>query len=279
MSTDREVRTLPVADAGLELRTEEGRNLPTIYGYTAVFNVLSHDLGGFRERIQPSAFQRTLSEGHGPVKAFHNHNADIVLGNTAAGTLELHTDDHGLAHRISPPDNEWGRPVVDAIERGDVDGMSFTFKPAGAKGAAFSRSDSGPIRDLFEVRLFEVSTVSGFAAYPQATVGVRALARHLGVKEDDLLELLNTDSKELDQRGLELLEQMNERLAAVEASVSAQNDAMAVQQLLQRRAAKAAELGLPLPTPPEPAARTPEGAPPAPATTENTNQSPGNGEQ
>jgi HK97 family phage prohead protease len=185
--TEREIRTITTEVAGLELRSEDGRNLPNIYGYSAVFNVLSDNLGGFRERLAPTAFDRTLEERPDAIKAFHNHNQDIVIGSTRKGTLELSTDERGLSHRISPPDNEWGRPVVDAIERGDVEGMSFGFALGHPGAETWGEGEDGlSVRDVSEVKLFEISTVSGWPAYPQTSVGVRALADALGVEESTL---------------------------------------------------------------------------------------------
>lgn len=211
--TERELRFTPV---DLELRAEKGRNLPSIYGYSAVFNSLSDDLGGFRERIEPGAFTRTLGERSDAIKAFHNHNTDIVIGSTRKRTLELHEDDHGLAHRIQPPDNAWGRPVVDAIERGDVEGMSFGFSIASSlpetdpnNQAVYWEEDGGThIRNLREVRLYEVSTVSGWPAYPATTVGVRALADAIKVEDVALRDALNVLLRE----GGELTQEQHEML-------------------------------------------------------------------
>lgn len=206
---DREVRTISVETASLELRSEEGRDLPTIYGYSAVFNVLSDDLGGFRERLAPTVFDRTLSERGDSIKAFHNHDTNIVIGSTRKGTLELHTDDVGLAHRIVPPNNEWGRPVVDAIERGDIEGMSFGFALGRPDAETWSEAEDGShIRDVDEAKLYEVSTVSGWPAYPQTSVGVRALADSLGVEEsvmDSALRALVSPDGELTDEQHEML--------------------------------------------------------------------------
>ena len=206
---DREYRTLSVETAKLELRAAEGDKLPVIEGYAAVFDALSDDLGGFYERIHAGAFTRTLGERPDAIKAFHNHDQNIVLGSTRKGTLVLEQDNYGLRSLIAPPDNEWGRPVVDAIERGDIEGMSFGFAvPPDGESWEDEAEDGHGIRDVTEIKLFEVSTVSGWPAYPQTSVGVRALADQLGV-EDTTLEAafraLLDPKGELDEEQHELL--------------------------------------------------------------------------
>jgi len=236
MST-REVRFSPETP---ELRSEAGHNLPTIYGYSAVFGVLSDDLGGFRERFAATSFDRTLSERGDSIKAFHNHNSDVVIGSTRKGTLELSADDHGLAHRIVPPDNEWGRPVVDAIERGDVEGMSVGFSLGNPDAATWSEGDDGQIRDVSEVKLFEISTVSSWPAYPQTSVGVRALADAVQVEDTVMrsaLAALTADSPELTGEQHDLLQR------AINACVPTPYVNPQTVEMLARRAALAHRLG------------------------------------
>ncbi len=192
----RELHSIRTDAAKLSLRASTERKLPDIIGYSAVFNVLSEDLGGFSERILPGAFDTTLEERGDSIKAFHNHNSDIVIGSTRKGTLELATDDHGLAHVIQPPDNEWGRPVVAAIERGDIEGMSFGFSLPHPDAATWSEIDGEPVRDVRALKLFEVSTVSSWPAYPQTSVGVRALAKALQMDADELESKLASDDPE-----------------------------------------------------------------------------------
>lgn len=176
----REVRvavdTWPLAD--MEIRAE-GDGL-SFRGYAAVFDSWSEDLGGFREKIRPGAFKKSLREKRA-IKMFLNHNSDIVLGSTRAGTLTLVEDDKGLLGEAKLPDNEWGRPLRDAVMRGDVDSMSFGFQ-----AVKDSWSEDGAERELIEARLYEVSPVTGWPAYTATSATVRVLAEGIGEDPDEL---------------------------------------------------------------------------------------------
>ena len=80
--------------------------------------------GAWVEEVAPGAYAKTLSEHD--IRALWNHDTNIVLGRNKAGTLKLWEDGHGLQTEITPPDNEWGRPVLDAVKRGAFD---FCEKP------------------------------------------------------------------------------------------------------------------------------------------------------
>lgn len=138
-------------------QTHEGR----LTGYAAVFNVLSAELGRFRERIAPGAFKRSLAGGD--IRAFWNHDTAQVLGRTAAGTLRLEEDDTGLRFSIDLPDTQIGRDALVSVKRGDVSGMSFGFSVP-EKGDRWENSGGNLVRTLLDVDLFEVSVVA-FPAY------------------------------------------------------------------------------------------------------------------
>ena len=140
-------------------------------GYAAVFDQLSEDLGGFRERIRRGAFAKSLEEGGMDIRALWNHDPLYVLGRRGTETLEVGEDERGLAVAIRPPDTTWARDAVESIRRGDVDQMSFAFQVVRED---WQMLPLGPVRELIEVRLYEVSPVT-FPAYPQTEIGVRAL--------------------------------------------------------------------------------------------------------
>src|SRR5687767_38420 len=106
-----------------EVRKAGGK--PTIAGYAALFDVEANLLF-FREKIAPGAFRRAIRERH-DVRGLLNHNPDLVLGRTTAGTLRLVEDRKGLHYEIDPPDTTVGHDVTESIRRGDISQSSFAF--------------------------------------------------------------------------------------------------------------------------------------------------------
>lgn len=154
----------------LEIRADdEGKK--TLSGYAAVFNSLSENLGGFREQIAPGAFASSIREGS-DIKAFWNHNSDIVLGRTTSGTLRLKEDETGLAIEIDPPAS--AASFVESVQRGDVSQMSFGFSVLPDGDRVEMDEDGMMIRTLTNVRLFEVSPVA-MPAYPATSINSRTI--------------------------------------------------------------------------------------------------------
>lgn len=155
----------------VEYRQAEGEAPdPVIRGHAAVFDKLSENLGGFREKIQPGAFDRVLDND---VRALFNHDPNQILGRTSAGTLRVGVDADGLTYEIDPPDTQLGRDLLVSIERGDIRESSFGFIVGDDD---WEEDEEGRvIRTVTEIReLFDVSPVS-FPAYPDADVGLREL--------------------------------------------------------------------------------------------------------
>ena len=126
------------------------------------------NIGPFKERIAPGAFERTLSSDS-EIMAFADHDASRVLGRRSSGTLRLQDTDDGLQFEIDVPDTSAGRDVLALAERGDLGGMSFGFlvREGGEKR-------DGDIRVLTDIDLREVSVVSAWPAYEGTTVSARS---------------------------------------------------------------------------------------------------------
>ena len=178
------VETRRVCVNDFELREAGDGAGMTFVGYGAVFNSDSQPLP-FIERIQPGAFSRSL-RSRNEIKMFVNHDTTQVLASKRAGTLRLSEDSHGLRVEADLPDTTAGRDMAYLIKRGDVADMSFGFSvPSGGD----SWSADGQTRELREVRLHEVSVVTGFPAYEATTASVRSLdtlAEATGIESDKL---------------------------------------------------------------------------------------------
>lgn len=151
-----------------ELRAEA---LPRrLMGYAAVFESPSNDLGGFREVIAPGAFRRALASG-ADVRALWNHEGMYVLGRSTAGTLRLSETERGLWMEVDLPATQYADDLLALVQRGDVTQMSFAFR---AVRDEWTRQDSGPLRRLLDVDLYDVSPVT-FPAYEATSVTARAM--------------------------------------------------------------------------------------------------------
>lgn len=126
------------------------------------------------ERIMPTAFDRALAEAQ-DVRGLFNHNPDLILGRTAAGTMRLKKTAAGLDYEIDPPDTAAGRDVAVSLERGDVTGSSFAFVPRRVSWVE-ETDGAGNRREICQVEdvdLYDVGPVT-FPAYAATSAGVRS---------------------------------------------------------------------------------------------------------
>jgi len=156
-----EIRTLPI-----ELRTEDDSQ--KIVGYAAVYDQLSEDLGGFKEKIRKGAFANSIKKDD--IKLLFNHDPNYVLGRNKNGTLKLEEDEHGLKIEATPPETSFAKDLINLMERGDVDQMSFGFIVNEDEWDTADKEN--PIRTLIDVELFDTSIVV-YPAYKQTSVNVR----------------------------------------------------------------------------------------------------------
>jgi HK97 family phage prohead protease len=189
--TERRIYTIP----GMEVRQADGQ--PTrLVGYAAVFGELSENLGGFREKIAPGAFAKSLG---GDVRALFNHDPNLILGRTKAKTLSLREDQRGLLVEITPPDTQAARDVIESMKRGDVDQMSFGFR---TKKDDWEENDKGElIRTLIEVDIFDVSPVV-FPAYPTTEIAVRSMDAWKAARAPATVPDYSNERRKLDLLGL-----------------------------------------------------------------------------
>lgn len=161
---------------GQEFRTEETDNgKKTIEGHPAVYN-RSTDMGWFTEIIEPGAFDNTDMTD---VPLLVNHDMRRIplarsRRNNGNSTMTLTTDATGLQMRaeVDTEGNQEARQLYSAVQRGDMDGMSFSFN---VRSQEWTDLDSDhPTRHIKEVaKLFEVSAVN-WPAYKDTDIQARA---------------------------------------------------------------------------------------------------------
>lgn len=165
---EREQRQLRTVATRFETR-EEGDGAPHITGYFAVFGSNYEIAPQMSESIAPGAFSDSLG---GDVRALTNHDSTLVLGRTAAGTLTLREDEHGLWGDITVNPNDGDAMNTYArVARGDVSQCSIGFEIL--REDAETSPDGSVHWTIREVNLYEVS-VCTFPAYEQTNVQARS---------------------------------------------------------------------------------------------------------
>lgn len=142
---------------------------PILEGYFVRYDDVYQITEGATESIAPGAFTESI---HGDVRALYNHNQDIVLGRTSAGTLRLEDRELGLwgSIKINPKDTQ-AMDAYERIVRGDVSGCSFGFNIE--KESTEIRDDGSVHWTIEKVNpLFEISAVT-FPAYEKTSISAR----------------------------------------------------------------------------------------------------------
>lgn len=196
---------------GLELREADTTKFPgsigVLEGYAAKFNTTSKVMRGknneaFVETIASGAFKRSLTvmDDQHDVRAFAHHDKTQILARRSAGTLEITEDAVGLKVRMHLVDTTTGRDTLANVKAGNLDSMSFGFKPV--KTSLSKRSaDNLTVRELKDVDLAEVSVVT-WAAYADTELSAREF--DLRTVENTLsnLEVLKLRQSQLELRGV-----------------------------------------------------------------------------
>lgn len=156
-----------------------------VEGHAAVFNQLSVDFGGWRERIMPGSFKRAIAEKQ-DVCALINHDPNLVLGRTRSGTLSLSEDKDGLAFDCNMPNTSYANDLAAVMDRGDMDQCSFGFVATKTTWSEEPDPEDEKrqiiVRQIEDCDLFDVSVVT-YPAYPQTDASTRAELRNAALAE------------------------------------------------------------------------------------------------
>ena len=196
---NKEVRTFNVEN--LELRVDIDNK--TVVGYGAVFGSLSNDLGGFREVIDPKAFEGRLEDD---VRFLINHDG-LPLARTTNKTLRLSIDEKGLRYEATMPDTTLSNDLMELLKNGTVSQSSFAFI---VEDDSWEVKDGVNIRTINKVsRLFDVSAVT-YPAYEEASssVALRSLEEW---KEEESNKKLKDNLEKEKKENLKEMQDLHKR--------------------------------------------------------------------
>lgn len=192
---------------------EEGHTVEGVI----LYNTDSQDLGGFIERIAPSAFKKTLND-RADVMLLWQHDNTKVLGRIKNNSLVLENREDGLHFKAELPDTAEANDIWKLVHDGYVDEVSFGFI---AIHETNEHRDHMRYRTITEARLLEISLVS-CAAYPSNTVDARALedeAEETKTEATEVDKAENIDVTEVDEKPVEtVVEESKESSVEVDAT-------------------------------------------------------------
>jgi len=187
---DAEVRKSSVVKEQREFRMESAeQNGNTIRGYAAVYNSDSEWMGGFYEQIATGAFDSVMDND---VRAYFNHDENLLLGRVSSGTLRISTDKRGLFYEVDLPNTTYANDLAELMKRGDVNQSSFAFL---IEKDRWEQRDGVTYRIIEKVsRLLDVSPVSQ-PAYPDATSELKRDLETETKEEAKAASVENTESE------------------------------------------------------------------------------------
>lgn len=168
---EKEIRSLDPTNA--EVRASRRGRM--IEGYAIVFNKESKDLGGFIERIEPTAVDGVVESSDVLALLNHDINRGVLARSTnGEGTLELSADNFGVKYKFEAPDTVLGDEVLSGVRRGDIRTSSFAFSVS-EEGQKWEKRGDNYLRTITKFdKIYDVSPVYR-EAYADTTVAVRSL--------------------------------------------------------------------------------------------------------
>ena len=169
------------------------------------------DLGWYDEIIENGALHDTDLRD---VRFLVNHNTDMIplarsRNNNANSNMQMSVDDEGMLIRVDldVENNSEAKNLYSAVERGDIDGMSFMFT---VDGDTWDDIESEhPIRTITAIgKVLEVSAVT-FPAYEATSISARGLDSALDNAKSSLESVkAEARAKELKKQKIRILSEV-----------------------------------------------------------------------
>ena len=171
-----------------EVRADENEEHGHFLSGTPIVYDARTNLGWYDEIIEAGALDEADLKD---VRFLINHNTDMIplarsRNNNENSTMQMSVDENGMNIRVDldTENNAEAKSLYSAVERGDLDGMSFMFTVDGDKWDDIE-SDH-PTRTITKLgKVFEVSAVT-YPAYEQTSITARGLSDALDSAKESL---------------------------------------------------------------------------------------------
>lgn len=184
------MKEIRINNIQIEQRDADTQEDMILVGYPILFDTPTTI--GKGDNVYTEVIQRGALDGvdFNDTRLIYNHDMNKIPLARTGKTMELYVDEVGLRMRATLPNTEEARGVYTAVQRGDLENMSF----------AFTVSDDGHIydagtrtRSIHKIdKVFEVSIVP-YPAYKETVVSVEARS----MIEDVHSKLDSTERKDL----------------------------------------------------------------------------------
>jgi HK97 family phage prohead protease len=175
-----------------EVRIDEEAKSAVVQGYATTFGSVypvygGPERGGWNEQIARGATKKSISE-NADVRFLINHDG-LTLARTKSGTLNLLEDEIGLymEANLDISRSNTAADLASAIDRGDVDQMSFAFMVVREEW-----SEDRTERTIREVKLVDVSAVT-YPANEATQIKLRDQILEELEKREEKIETPNLD--------------------------------------------------------------------------------------
>jgi HK97 family phage prohead protease len=230
---------LPVSrrSAKFEFRMAESESgARTITGHGSVFDVLSEDLGGFREIIHRGAFDEALLTSD--AFCLFNHDPNMPLGLQSAGNLDISTNDSGLFYECRMLDTTYASDLKKNIDAKVITKSSFAFtmdwskegrkEDGGHYEYRYNEYEDDWTLHIYKMEeLFDVSPVT-YPAYKAADVrsavrGLTAAKERLTAEQKEQIDSEEAAKKDMEDEGLDfsIQEEARQRRLRIQQLTSA----------------------------------------------------------
>jgi hypothetical protein len=187
-----------VFNTHIEVRSaSEDGSIPMV-GHAALFDTRAEIVPGFFEVIARGAF--TTAIGRDDVRMLINHDSNLILARTSAGTLRLSEDETGLATDADMAPTSYGKDLAISMERGDISQMSFAFQAEVEDWQDLP--DGSWLRTVRQAKLYDVSPVT-YPAYDGTDAALRSAAM-FNERVQEMRDAQRVHSLDVRQRRLRL---------------------------------------------------------------------------